>query len=247
MTNSVVSAILGVTSNQQVQEAMLLGSHLESNWDPTAVGDNGSSFGPFQMHIGGALTAAGGTPQQAEDPVWAAQHMLAAYEAGVNSVPQSLWQSNPEQAAEQAAVYAEKPAQSYFASQGNAAVDSAWQATLSAMSNPNGTGPYQGVPALNIPGVPNSSSIAGSLIQGLLTAFGLGSAKDLAERAGLILFGGLLIIMGIVITFKGGHETKITTTTSGPEGTTTTKGKEKESGGSGGSKVEEAAEVAAVA
>ena len=143
--NPVVDAILSGTSNMEVREAMLLGSGLESGWSPTAVGDGGTSFGPFQMHIGGALTAAGGTPAQAENPTWAVQHMLAAYEAGVNSVSQSLWSSNPEQAAEEAAVAAERPAQTYYQSQGVARVNQWWASTQSALSgNPGSAGPPSG-------------------------------------------------------------------------------------------------------
>src|SRR6266478_6072829 len=126
--NPVVDAILAGTSNAEIRDAMLVGSWLESRWSPTAVGDGGTSFGPFQMHIGGALTAAGGTPAQAQDPVWAVQHMLGAYQSGVNSVPQSLWSSNPELAAEEAAVAAERPATSYINSQGQGLVDQSWAA-----------------------------------------------------------------------------------------------------------------------
>lgn len=41
---------------------------IESGGNPRAVGDNGSSFGLFQLHQGGRLTAAGLTPEQAYDP-----------------------------------------------------------------------------------------------------------------------------------------------------------------------------------
>lgn len=200
--NSVVDAILAVTSNLRVRQAMLLGSHLESGWNPTAVGDQGTSFGPFQMHIGGALTAQGGTPQQAEDPTWAAQHMLGYYESGVNSVPASLWTSNPEQASEEAAVSAEGPATSYYNSQGQGAVDAAWTATQAALngvvssggSAPGGTGGGNGV---------TTTSATGSFWSGFWNGL-LGSAAgpsfspvDGLERLGLIILGGLLILLGI--------------------------------------------------
>ncbi|MCW2924942.1 MAG: hypothetical protein JWM98_2346 [Thermoleophilia bacterium] len=45
--------------------AMML---VESGGNAGAVGDGGSSFGLFQLHEGGMLTAAGLTPQQAFDP-----------------------------------------------------------------------------------------------------------------------------------------------------------------------------------
>lgn len=45
--------------------AMML---VESGGDNRAVGDNGTSFGLFQLHKGGMLTSAGLTPEQAYDP-----------------------------------------------------------------------------------------------------------------------------------------------------------------------------------
>lgn len=45
--------------------AMML---VESGGDNRAVGDNGTSFGLFQLHQGGMLTSAGLTPEQAYDP-----------------------------------------------------------------------------------------------------------------------------------------------------------------------------------
>lgn len=203
--NSVVDAILAVTSNLQVREAMLLGSHLESGWSETAVGDQGTSFGPFQMHIGGALTAQGGTPSQAEDPTWAAQHMLGYYESGVNSVPSSLWASDPEMAAEEAAVKAEGPATSYYNSQGQGAVDSAWAATKNAL---NGVVSSSGSPTGGSgTGGGTGGTTTTSAISDFWSGFWngiLGSAAgpsfspvDALERLGLILLGGLLILLGI--------------------------------------------------
>lgn len=202
--NSVVDAILNVTSNLEVREAMLLGSHLESGWSPTAVGDQGTSFGPFQMHIGGALTAQGGTPQQAEDPTWAAQHMLGYYETGVNSVPSSLWSTDPEMASEEAAVKAEGPATSYYNSQGQGAVDAAWLATnnalhgiVSSSGSPSG-GTGSGTGGTTTTGA--LSSFWSGFWNGLLGSAGAGpnfSPVDALERFGLILLGGLLILLGI--------------------------------------------------
>lgn len=128
MSNDLLTAILNASKDQRVQESMLLGSSFEGGWNaPFPVGDQGTSFGPYQMHIGGALTSAGGTPSQAEDPTWATQHMVSAYTNAVNQQPASLWQSNPELAAEQAAVAAERPAKSYLASHGQKTLDQHWQ------------------------------------------------------------------------------------------------------------------------
>lgn len=194
----VPQAIMGVTSDPRIREAMLVGSYLETTWDPSSVGDHGTSFGPFQMHIGGELTAQGGTPSEAQDPVWAAQHMLSAYTRGVAKVPASLWTSNPEQAAEQAAVFAEVPAQDYYTTQGQSRVDEAWAATQKALGGSTGNSGSGLLSGLPVPGILGSTDILSSL----LSLFGLGSIKDLAERAGLIIFGAILILVGLVVATK---------------------------------------------
>lgn len=48
-------------------------AYVESGGRLNAVGDSGTSFGPYQMHRGGRLTAAGYTPRQAMDPVLATE------------------------------------------------------------------------------------------------------------------------------------------------------------------------------
>lgn len=221
--NSVVDAILATTSNLEVREAMLLGSHLESGWNPTAVGDQGTSFGPFQMHIGGALTAQGGTAADAENPTWAAQHMLGYYEQGVNSVPASLWASNPELAAEEAAVKAEGPATTYYISQGKTAVDSAWTATKNAL---NGIVSSSGSPgntgAAGSAGGTTTTAATGGFWQGFWSGL-LGSSvganfspQDALERLGLIVLGGLLILLGIYML--AGRQTMRLVQMATPEG-----------------------------
>jgi hypothetical protein len=204
--NPVVQAILAGSSNAEVREAMLLGSYMESGWVATAVGDGGTSFGPFQEHEGGAL--GNQTPAQAENPATAVAHMLGSYTSAVNQVSQSLWSSNPELAAEQAAVLAERPAQSYIASRGQAAVNTGWQNTLAALS---GSSSVSGAPATG--GIStDAASISNplspsSIISGLASALGVPSPADLAERFGLIVLGFALILLGLYLlvgekTFK---------------------------------------------
>ncbi|MEU8692999.1 hypothetical protein [Streptomyces sp. NPDC048665] len=130
MADSVVQAILDATSDPRVRESMLLGSRLESTWNPSSVGDQGTSFGPFQIHL---PAHPGVTAEQAQNPAWATRYMLSAYQRGAAAQPDSLWRSNPEQAAEQAAVAAEAPAQSYFAAEGAQSVNAAWKATVAAL------------------------------------------------------------------------------------------------------------------
>lgn len=76
----------------------------------------------------------------------------------------------------------------------------------SVSSNTGGTA--NATPAgLNIPGLGGGSSIGSSFLSGLVSGLGLPDIKDLAERAGLIIFGVVLLIIG-VLRFTG-TDTKI--------------------------------------
>lgn len=125
--NPVVDAILAKTTDQKMRLALLMGSNLESGWNQAAVGDNNTSFGPFQIHL---PVHPGVTKAQAEDPVWAVNYMFGSYQSGVNQVPASLWSSNPAQAAATAAFYAERPLNMYPSSR----VQSAWPGVQAAAS-----------------------------------------------------------------------------------------------------------------
>ena len=204
-------AIFHATTNARTREAMLLGSGLEGGWaSPYPVGDQGTSFGPYQLHDGrGGLNQA-----QAENPTMATHVMLPSYEDAVNQISDKEWDDDPENAAEQAAQIAEAPAQSYYAAQGRPKVNEVWANTRKQMAHgghstagmpPNaqltsaggGVGGALGL----IPG--------GSVLQfllGLLTkgasgeagSIGSGFAKDF-ERIGLVIFGGLLVLVGLII------------------------------------------------
>lgn len=219
----VPQAIMQVTNDPRIREAMMVGSYLETTWDPTSVGDQGTSFGPFQMHIGGELTAQGGTPSQAQDPVWAAQHMLASYTRGVNRVSASLWQSDPARAAEQAAVFAEVPAQDYYATQGASRVSQAWAATQKALGGSAGST----LPAINIPGLGGIPGVGGGdILSSLLSLFGISDIKDLAERGGLIIFGAILVFVGLFVATKSEGKVKETIKEQLPGGGEVTETKE---------------------
>jgi hypothetical protein len=209
--NPVVNAILAGTNNLRVREAMLIGSRLESGWNPTAVGDQGTSFGPFQMHQGGALGNL--TPAQAENPPTAVSAMLAAYQSAVSQISDALWSSNPELAAEQAAVLAEKPAQSYYAAQGKGNVDAAWAATQQALmgiaSAPGGPSTNATLTGLN----PLSPS---SWIQNIMQGLGIPTIGEMLKRFGLILLGGALVLIGVYM-LVGKEATKIGLTVMAPE------------------------------
>lgn len=129
----VVAAIVAATNDIRVREAMLLGSSMEGGWGPTyGVGDGGHSHGPYQINapfhpdisVAGAL-----------DPKASTAYMLPRYQTAVNAQSSSLWGSNPELAAEQAAVAAERPARSYIASNGQKTVDAKWAQVQGALSS----------------------------------------------------------------------------------------------------------------
>lgn len=210
---AVPKAVLGQTTNLRLRESMLLGSSLEGGWNPPyPAGDGGTSFGPYQMHEGGALTQFGLTQQQAENANTATKYMLPSYANAVNQISDQEWNNNPEQAAEQAAVIAESPAQDYYSSQGVQAVNQNWQTTQATLKGKHSTG---GMPPQEAnltsagehgSGLPNLGSWLPSLLGGLFSQFAFGgvlpnpgSFKSDLERIGLVIFGGLLIIVGLVI------------------------------------------------
>lgn len=53
-------------------------------------------------------------------------------------------------------------------------------------------------------------AVGSTILQSLLSLFGISDIKDFAERAGLIIFGGLLIVAGILIATKSGGQAKET-------------------------------------
>lgn len=212
---NVPQAVLAATTNLRIREAMLLGSSLEGGWTaPFPPGDQGTSFGPYQMHIGGALTASGLSPAQANDAVLATKAMLPAYTRGVLSVPDSLWQSNPQHAAEQAAMVAERPAQDYYTTQGQGNINQKWnqvQSVLSGQNNTTGqpnnagtasnTGGGSSGGGTSIGSILGNVLLSGSGLGGLASVFGLGggAVKSWGERIGLVIFGGLMVLAGILI------------------------------------------------
>lgn len=103
------------SSDPRVRAAMRAGAAMEGGFRDTGhgVGDNGKSFGPYQIYT----AVHNVTPEQASDPVFSTRYMRPEYEAAVNKVPDSLWQSDPAQAAIQAAYLAERPATFYSQAQ----------------------------------------------------------------------------------------------------------------------------------
>lgn len=199
MGNPVVDAILGATTDAHVRAAMLMGAQLESGWNPNAVGDNGHSYGPFQIYL---VAHPNVSPAQAKDPAWAAAFMLPAYQAGVNKVAPAKWQSNPGMAAAEAAFNAERPKVMY----GTDKVNKAWPSVQSAL-NGQSLGPTTGTGSV----IPVQNGTGGS------DPFGFNAAADnitTSFRRGVMILanmslffaavtiGGLLVLVGLVLIFR---------------------------------------------
>lgn len=213
---TVAQAIKNATSDARTQLALALGAQLEGGTlgaGPFPTGDNGQSPGPFQIRLydnnGAAVHGNQITRAQALDPTSAVQFMLSSYQAAVNSIPAALWQSNPEQAAEQAAYKAERPAKDYVASRGQSGVDSAYQTATAALSGTTaGTGANIQTAGLNanpLDGFGLGSAAGGLAADGAQTV--VQPLIDLAQNAGHViahmLQEGLLILIGIVAIFLG--------------------------------------------
>ncbi len=203
MADIVTPAVQSASTNDRVRLSMELGALLESGSlsGPFGVGDQGHSYGPFQINL---PYHPGVTAAQAIDPSFAASYMEAAYEAAVNSIPDALWKSNPEQAAEQAAVIAERPAVDYYSSHGVAAVDAAYGQAIQSLGFASFGG--GGSSPLDIPGqvVGAVGSLPGvSTVTDLLNpANWLEDAVKAFITSGIVL-RAVLMGSGLIILFIG--------------------------------------------
>jgi hypothetical protein len=177
---------------------MLMGSSLESNWNAGAVGDNGHSFGPFQIYL---VAHPNVTAAQAADPTWAAKFMLPAYQAGVAKVQPGLWSSDPALAAAQAAFNAEHPAKMY------SGYEQKWSQVQAALNGADISGPVTGAATTGGGGGGLLSDPFGinSAVTGVETSF----THGLMTLANMIVFfmaassGAILFLTGVALIFWG--------------------------------------------
>lgn len=199
MTNAVIEAIKNATSDPHVRAAMMMGAGLESSWSTGAVGDSGKSWGPYQIY---SVAHPGVSRAQASDPVWATNYMLPSYVQGVNKVTPSLWQSNPSLAAATAAYYAERPKNMYPSSR----ITAKWPTVAAALAGQ----------AYDTPTSGGGVTTAGNPLEGTnpLDAIwwenqlnsgvvGIMKAVNFALFFAAILFGGLLVLAGVYMVFRG--------------------------------------------
>lgn len=146
---AITNSVKAVTSNKQVQLAMLTGAVLESGNNPTSKG--AGSYGAWQIQMGSSNP--GVTISQAENPAWAARYMVGQYAGAVGRVPSNLWGSSPADAAAQVAALAERPAHP-SGSQAMAYIDNegpnvgpAYNTAVKEMGDPSGYRAAGGLPA----------------------------------------------------------------------------------------------------
>jgi hypothetical protein len=222
MTNAVVDAITSQVSNARVQLALLMGSQLEGGQGPTFnPGDQGTSFGPFQIHL---PAHPGVTAAEADNPAFAVSYMKGAYTSAAAKVSDSLWKSNPAAAAEQTVFLAERPAQDYVTSRGAATVTSAFNKAVTELPTSSasllkvkagGGGGFSLNPltdAKNLLGLGGdaASSIAGDVASGLGSA--LGPVWTDAKTFGITMafaFVGLALVGGGVLSMTKGARQQV--------------------------------------
>lgn len=194
----VVSAILSQAPNQDVALSMLEGSYLESGWSSTAQNSIGAT-GPFQILLPVHPNV---SYAQATNPQIATQLMLGGaitggYISAVNQVGSAAFSSNPEQAAEEAAAIAEQGG-SYYATEGTAAVNAAYQAASAAMGGYGAAGPGGTAPGSNI----GPATSAGSTSSGSSGSSPSGAPSGFFVALNNILKGGKVSILSPVSSVK---------------------------------------------
>ena len=196
MSTPLESAIDSATSDPHLRVALRLGALLEGGsfagpWSP---GDQGTSFGPYQIHL---PAHPGVTRAQAEDPVQAVLFMLPEYEAAALRVPADAWAQDPATAAAQVVYYAERPAAMYPA----ARIRQAWATLTGAAPSPD--------PAGGTPGPAPSGAVSGGAapasggawdwLAGLPALWG---THAIGARAALVAVGLALLLAGVFIAIR---------------------------------------------
>ncbi len=182
------AAVYQSTSDSRVRQAMLLGALLEggSLTGPWNAGDNGLSWGPFQIY---KVAHPDVTRAQAEDPAWAVRYMLPSYAAAVTRISAGSWQSDPKGAAALSAYYAERPAKMYAQKR----IDAAWSqlagTDYGGAGGPVGTSPG-GAPAGGAADTRQNFGV------GDLTGAITGPLRDLSVRVAFVGLGLALITLG---------------------------------------------------
>lgn len=195
--SAVSAAVASLTGDSRVATAMLLGALLEGGsldgpWPP---GDQGTSFGPWQIHL---PAHPGVTRADAENPLTAAMFMLPEYTSAVQRIPAANWQSDPMGSAAEAVFLAERPAAMYPP----ARVAAAWAALKGGGSLPAGGGGAPGGTGVAPVGFPAPGDVAGQVGQGVLAQL-LGPLTPAnLGRFGVAVIGVVAIGVGAYVVFS---------------------------------------------
>lgn len=187
---SVIDAINATAGNARVRLAMTMGAGLESTWTARIVNSIGAT-GPFQILLS---VHPGVSASQAEDPTFAARYMLGPYQAAVARVPDSLWNSDPKNAAALAAYYAEAPEAMY--PQGR--IDAVWAAMGANRWGGGGT-----------PGAPAAGGSSGGVQPAIFNPL---STSDWRK----LMLTGLFVAGGVVLVAAGAWRSVSATTRTSP-------------------------------
>lgn len=180
-------------------EIALATAYHESGLNPQAVGDNGTSFGLFQLHEGGELGSL--SPQQAFDPITNAETAIP--------VIASVYKMHPNWTPGQIAAAAQRPAnQSAYAQAVNQIYQSqGWKnatATLdlSLGSIANGVlNPLGSIGSWLLGKIPGFDSLSGTVKLAEIIGAAI-TSKSFWIRLGEGALGAALLIVGLVLLFK---------------------------------------------
>jgi hypothetical protein len=188
-------AVYGYTPSPGLRTALLVGAFLEGGLHPPyGVGDGGTSFGPWQMHIGGALDSIPGTLAQkraaAENPFVAVKYMGPRYRLAGGE--QS---GGTASGAALVAFRAERPANMYPSSR----VQAAWAAIHGAASSgtgaPDVTAPIRGA----VDAATGTAHAVGTLVDDVQIAGKYLGNPVTWIRVGEFALGAILIVVGVSI------------------------------------------------
>src|SRR5215472_3829601 len=222
----VYNQLLAAGASTTQAGGILANSINESNISPEAVGDQGTSFGFVQEHgnYGYLVTGNPSADIAAQINLLKSQGAFASASGSTIADAAGNFAANFEKC-----VGCQPGGAQYSSRVANATTVQNWisggKCPQSAGSGSSGGSPTATTAGITIPGlgtIPgigslSPSSIASGFINGILNATGLGSVKDLMERAGLLILGFALVIIGIKI-LAGGSGTSTNNYFNTPQG-----------------------------
>jgi hypothetical protein len=260
----VYNQLLAAGASTTQAGGILANSINESNISPEAIGDQGTSFGFVQEHgnYGYLVTGNAATDIAAQINLLKSQGAFASASGSSIADAAGNFAANFEKC-----VGCQPGGAQYSSRVANASTVQNWisggkwpqSAGSGSSGGSSGGSPTATTAGITIPGlgtIPgigslSPSSIASGFINGILNATGLGSVKDLMERAGLLILGFALVIIGIKI-LAGGSGVSTNNYFNTPQGEAQKTSRKKSVGGKAGKAAkstgaEEALEAAVVA